>query len=149
MSEPLQTLHLYKRRADGAKVPYDIKIDKELVIVEEGFPEPVAGKVSIPAALAGALHSRTADTLTKRGVTFHAEGNALIIDKVPPQEMRIIDFFMPSKPCPFPNCEGLRESYLKEAKALDDGDCEDCEKATLMRKYREMIEPLLLSPSPA
>lgn len=136
-------LRLWKRGAGGQKVAHHIVIDKEQVILREGPPEVVNPAAPAPVAVAPAPHNELTDRLAKLGIGYRSENNQLIITHVPAAEQLALEFFVEGRPCPFPDCEPLRAAYQKELQSLEAGDCTDCEKGVLIRKYREIIEPFL------
>lgn len=128
---------------------YRITVDNHMTIVAEepchetGVPFAVTEKLlsqnrQTEAALAS---SPQIQEMQRRGIQFHLEGGKIMIDKVPEIEIKIAQFFVPEAACPWPGCESLRAQYLKELSSLAgaDGECSDCERGTLQKKYRQVI----------
>jgi hypothetical protein len=88
------------------------------------------------------LHKNYTDALDARGIKYRIEKGTVIIESMPPREQLILSFFSPNTPCPFPGCEELRRKYFEEVEALGP-DCVDCQEGGVMRKYLEIIRPLV------
>ena len=118
-------LRLFKQ-AGNLRLPYVIEVDATLTIVAEGFEGPVAAAQEEP------------------GYTYTVgPDGSRIISGVSQRERTILDFFIPTAPCPnFPGCAALRAEYEAEVAEMG-GDCTDCDRSQIMRKFRERILPHL------
>lgn len=140
----------YYRMVAGKRVKYCMLLDAHLICVSD---EPDTGEVVSPPPAAKPytaetplnsvpIHVQTTDVLKERGIQYKIENGSVILTSVPEREKRILTFFLKDQPCPFPGCESLRNQFFQEVADLGE-DCADCQEGAVMRKYREIIEPLI------
>lgn len=137
----MPTLHLTKRQGEKL-LPYDIAYDEATKeILNEGFVAQAATQEVIDS---NSPHAAQLALMKQRGIVGSVIGGTLVISSIPDRERRLLSFFSKSSPCPdFPGCEEMRRRYFSELEMMESEDCTDCDKAKLLRKYREQIEPLI------
>jgi hypothetical protein len=155
----LRSLFLYKI-IKGHKVKWEIKVDDQMVIVEEGPASalqfntimlPQASAAENVAKEAAKMHlgshiDRYKSILDSRGIKYVVNENGqIIVNTVPAAEKNTMQFFDLSSPAP--DGEGfaaLREKYkneIEEAGGLK--GCTACKMNSIQRKYRELLKDII------
>jgi hypothetical protein len=149
--EDERTIFLY-RNLEGVRQKFRFTVDKNMTILgeepcqENGLPFSVSLDRTDPSIRDAALEATPyVKDLKARGFEYHITDGKVHIDKIPPMELKIAQFFIPDAACPFENCEHLRAKYLEERKAMEDkeGKCSSCDIGTLQRKYTTVIKKYL------
>jgi hypothetical protein len=92
--------------------------------------------------------------LTRRNIPHvrTTDGSIVITGAIPATVQQQLDFFIPSAPLPHPALATVRARYFEELVALEtqfdaDPNCpnKDCQRAALMRRYRDELIPEALA----
>lgn len=154
-----RSLFLYKI-IKGHKVKWEIKVDDQMVILEEGPANvlqlntimlgqaPATENVADEAAKIhfGSHIDRYKSILDSRGIKYVVNENGqIIVSDVPAAEKKMMQFFDLSSPAP--DGEGvdvLREKYKNEIDEAGGVDgCTACKMNAIQRKYRELLKDKL------
>lgn len=155
----LRSLFLYKI-IQGHKIKWEIKVDSQMVIVEEGpanmfqfntIMVPQAAAAENVAEEAAKIHTgshidKYKAILDSRGIKYSVNENGqIIVSDVPVAEKKTMQFFDLSMPAP--DGEGvaaLREKYKNEIDEAGGVDgCTACKMNAIQRKYRELLKDKL------
>ena len=138
MSTPAHTIRYFRMIGDK-KVPHQLLLTADLTCISD---LPASSEPPVPSAERRQLNEQRR-ALDARGIKYEEVDGSLVVTEIPQIERTLLEFFVESKPCFFPGCAQLRESYHREIEALGPA-CPDCDKAKIMERYREMIRPLVL-----
>lgn len=132
------------------KIRWKFVVDEEMVIVNEGPADRTPGGpgnplMNIESRKDGKSPTQAyTDLLTERGYEFEvADTGQIIVTHMPKKEKDYASFFNLEVTCPdIPGWSNLREAYKDELTKLGGDKCPGCTKATLMRKYRALLEKI-------
>ncbi len=96
----------------------------------------------VPSAVQNQEHiERYKKSLDERGIAYKVnEQGQILITNVPQREKDILQFLDLDKPCPeVPGMAALRELYTNEINGVGGASCPPCQRNTIQRKYRYLI----------
>jgi hypothetical protein len=155
----LRSIFFYKI-IQGHKIKWELKIDNQMVIVEEGpavlhqFNSAIVGQPPVPVNVgeeaAKIFPVSPMDNyrriLDERGIKYTtSERGQIIVSDVPVKEKMTMQFFDLNAPAPAGDgIAELREKYKNEIEESGGtAGCSSCKLNTIQRKYREILKTKL------
>jgi len=141
LTDTTMTLHLFKR-VEGQSVPCKLVIERgtsqilSYACQERDGSTPIGGLAGVLQG-AAKLNIPTSVEHTSAGARVR-----VVAGDVSDRMRTTLMFFQLDTPCSFPGCEMLRAQYAKEVAELPP-NCPLCEQGKIMRKYMQMLEPIL------
>lgn len=150
----------FYRIVQGQKIKWEIKVDDQMVVIEEGpavlhqFNSAVVGQLNTPVNVGEEVSKRYQVSpmdnykriLDERGIKYTTNENGqIIVSDVPTKEKMTMQFLDLNAPPPAGDgIAELREKYKNEVEeAGGTAGCSSCKLNTIHRKYREILKARL------